>query len=63
MKFRDVFIDLLNAEEGDESLKVTIAKSITDKASGGDINAIKFLRDMVEDKDDAPAEIKITVVE
>ena len=64
MKFRDVFEKLLDNNTGEETLKETIAKSITEKASNGDINAVKFLRDLVDDQDDNPIpEIKITIVE
>ena len=63
MKFSQVFEKLLNEEQGDESLKETIAKSIAEKASGGDLSAIKLLRDMVGEEKDAPTEIKITVIE
>ena len=64
MQFKDVFDKLLSESEGEVTVKEAIAKSITDKATGGDINAVKFLRDMVDDdKKDEPVEIKITIVD
>lgn len=62
MKFRDMFEKIL-AEEQEGSLKENIAKTIAEKAGGGDLNAIKFLRDMVDDGDNEIPEIKITVIE
>lgn len=63
MKFSDVFEKLLNQTDGEETVKESIAKSIAEKAAGGDINAVKFLRDMVDDKGDPFYEIKITIVD
>ncbi len=59
--FRQV---LLTEDESGNTVEQAIAKSIAEKASCGDINAIKLLRElMAEQEKDAPAEIRITVVE
>ena len=65
--FRDVLGQILEekAEDEDVTVRESIARSIMQKAAGGDISAVKFLREVVDDdapKDDV-TEIRIHVVE
>ncbi|MBR5272401.1 MAG: hypothetical protein IKU25_03280 [Clostridia bacterium] len=62
MKFSEVFEKLLSQSDGETSVSESIAKSIADKAANGDINAVKFLRDMMDDKSEPLNEIKITII-
>ena len=55
---------LSQKDEKGETVKEAIARSITEKATNGDLNAIKFLRDIAdEDEGFEVQEIKITVID
>ena len=63
MTFRDIFGKILEekSEQEDITVRESIARSITQKAAGGDISAVKFLRELV-DEDDIPEQDTISEV-
>ena len=68
MTFRDIFGKILEEQSGEEQVTVreSIARNITQKAVDGDVSAVKFLREMVDDdapEDDGITEIRIHIVE
>lgn len=68
MTFRDIFGKILEekTEEDEITVRESIARRITQKAADGDISAVKFLRDMVDEdapEDDGVTEIRIHVVD
>ena len=68
MTFREIFTKILEeaGEGSDITVREEIARSITEKAANGDVNAVKFLREMVDDEKsdtDIPQEIRIRICE
>ena len=68
MTFRDIFGKILEekTDEDEVTVRESIARSITQKAAGGDISAVKFLREIVDEdtpEDDGITEIRIHVVD
>ncbi len=68
LTFRDIFGKILEekADEDEVTVRESIARSITQKAAGGDISAVKFLREIVDEdtpEDDGITEIRIHVVD
>ena len=68
MTFRDIFGKILEekTDEDEVTVRESIARSITQKAVGGDISAVKFLREIVDEdtpEDDGITEIRIHVVD
>jgi len=62
--FNSTFSNILaKPDENGVTLEQTIIKSLADKASCGDINAIKFLREISGKQEKTTNEIIITVVE
>ena len=63
MTFRDIFGKILEekSEQEDITVRESIARSITQKAAGGDISAVKFLRELV-DEDEIPEQDTISEV-
>jgi len=65
--FRDIFAKILEEKNCEEegTVRETIARSILDKACGGDISAVKFLREVVDNdaEDTQISEIRISVID
>ena len=66
MTFREIFEKVLEEVSDEEQVTVreAIARSILQKACGGDISAVKFLREVCDgEDDDSLSEIRISVID